>query len=182
VILVAWLIGILAWWVSWAYPEVGTKPLIHTGGLLVLMIVLTQFSFHPSSLSDADLALVDQGLAQGDKVAIMRAVDDKVQGAFPRLADVARQPDSKPGSHDPAVKLAADREAIARAAEMHAVADAAGHHGSIWPVFLAGAAFLYIWWLAILLFDLTFVWHLYIRWPGAENYVRKRRGAAATSS
>jgi hypothetical protein len=35
--------------------------------------------------------------------------------------------------------------------------------GPIWPVFLAGAAFLYLWWLAALMFDLIVVWHLYIR-------------------
>ena len=33
----------------------------------------------------------------------------------------------------------------------------------VWPVVLAGAAFLYLWWLGILMFDLTFVWHRYIR-------------------
>jgi len=35
--------------------------------------------------------------------------------------------------------------------------------GPVWPVFLATAAFLYLWWLAALLFDLVFIWHLYIR-------------------
>jgi hypothetical protein len=35
--------------------------------------------------------------------------------------------------------------------------------GPIWPVFLATAAFLYLWWLAALTFDLIFVWHLHIR-------------------
>ena len=34
---------------------------------------------------------------------------------------------------------------------------------SVWPVVLAGLAFLYLWWLGILLFDLTFIWHRYIR-------------------
>jgi hypothetical protein len=34
---------------------------------------------------------------------------------------------------------------------------------SIWPVLLAGAAFLYLWWLATLLFDLGFVWQRYVR-------------------
>ena len=138
------------------------------------MMVITQFVFHPPGLSDDDRALVNQGLEHGDRVAIARAVDEKVQSAFPQLAEVAREPQVKPSGHDPAVKLAADREAVARAAEMHAVADAALEQGPIWPVFLAGAAFLYIWWLAIVLFDLTFVWHLYIRWPGAENYIRRR--------
>lgn len=33
----------------------------------------------------------------------------------------------------------------------------------IWPVLLGGAAFLYLWWLAALIFDLGFVWHRYIR-------------------
>jgi hypothetical protein len=33
----------------------------------------------------------------------------------------------------------------------------------LWPVFLATAAFLYLWWLATLLFDLAFVWQRYIR-------------------
>ena len=36
-------------------------------------------------------------------------------------------------------------------------------HMPIWPVVLAGLAFLYLWWLGILLFDLTFIWHRYIR-------------------
>jgi hypothetical protein len=35
--------------------------------------------------------------------------------------------------------------------------------GNLWPVVLAGAFFLYVWWLVALLFDLTFVWHRYIR-------------------
>ena len=33
----------------------------------------------------------------------------------------------------------------------------------VWPVVLSGAAFLYLWWLGILMFDLTFIWHRYIR-------------------
>ena len=39
------------------------------------------------------------------------------------------------------------------------------HHaiGAIWPVVPATAAFLYLWWLAALFFDLVFVWHLYVR-------------------
>jgi hypothetical protein len=35
--------------------------------------------------------------------------------------------------------------------------------GPLWPVFIAGLAFLYLWRLAALLFDLVFVWHLYVR-------------------
>ena len=35
--------------------------------------------------------------------------------------------------------------------------------GPLWPVLLALLAFLYLWWLAALLFDLVFVWHWYVR-------------------
>ncbi len=53
--------------------------------------------------------------------------------------------------------------------------------GSLWPLFLAAAAFIYLWWLAILLFDLVFAWHRYIRHSVAHNYLyalRKSRKAA----
>jgi hypothetical protein len=43
----------------------------------------------------------------------------------------------------------------------------------IWPVLLAGAGFLYLWWLATLLFDLAFVWHRYIRNAVANDSMRK---------
>jgi hypothetical protein len=33
----------------------------------------------------------------------------------------------------------------------------------VWPVILASLAFLYLWWLAIAMFDLGFIWHRYIR-------------------
>jgi hypothetical protein len=36
-------------------------------------------------------------------------------------------------------------------------------HPPIWPVLLAGGAFLYLWWLATLLFDLAFTWQRYVR-------------------
>jgi hypothetical protein len=34
---------------------------------------------------------------------------------------------------------------------------------ALWPLLLANAAFLYLWWLSALLFDLVFIWHEYIR-------------------
>jgi len=36
-------------------------------------------------------------------------------------------------------------------------------HPPLWPVALSGIVFLYLWWLAGLLFDLAFVWQKYIR-------------------
>jgi len=39
----------------------------------------------------------------------------------------------------------------------------------IWPVVLAGALFLYLWWLVALFFDLVFVWHRYIQASVAQD-------------
>jgi hypothetical protein len=37
------------------------------------------------------------------------------------------------------------------------------HDVSVWPVLLASAAFFYLWWLGVLLFDLVFVWNVHVR-------------------
>ena len=47
--------------------------------------------------------------------------------------------------------------------------------GALWPLLLAGAAFLYLWWLAVLLFDLVFVWHRYIRHAVADQRLQAFR-------
>jgi hypothetical protein len=36
-------------------------------------------------------------------------------------------------------------------------------HAPAWPLVLASLAFLYLWWLATLIFGLAFVWHRYVR-------------------
>jgi hypothetical protein len=55
--------------------------------------------------------------------------------------------------------------------------------GELWPVFPAAAVFLYLWWLVALIFDLTFVWHRYIRWGtpivGEKSWVRANVAKAA---
>jgi len=62
-------------------------------------------------------------------------------------------------------------------------------HPSVWPVLLSGAAFLYLWWLAALIFDLGFVWQRYIRhalsnkrlmtWSGYAEPAKQKKKAAA---
>ena len=46
---------------------------------------------------------------------------------------------------------------------VYQVQDSHSQHQATWPLVMAGAAFLYLWWLGILTFDLAFVWHRYIR-------------------
>jgi hypothetical protein len=38
-----------------------------------------------------------------------------------------------------------------------------GDRGSLWGMLLGAVAFLYLWWLAVVMFDLIFVWHHYVR-------------------
>jgi len=46
------------------------------------------------------------------------------------------------------------------------------HTGPLWRVFAAIAAFLYLWWLAALIFDLVFVWHRYIQSDASLRFLR----------
>ena len=58
---------------------------------------------------------------------------------------------------------------------------------SLWQLVLANAAFLYLWWLAALLFDLVYIWHRYICFYGTTKRVlnslrqRHRRELAKSS-
>jgi hypothetical protein len=62
----------------------------------------------------------------------------------------------------------------------HVITDTtdANHQPPLWPLLLASAAFFYLWWLAILIFDLVFVWHRYIRSAVSQKYLRKLRSKA----
>lgn len=51
--------------------------------------------------------------------------------------------------------------------------DKADH--KLWPIVLSGAAFVYLWWLGTLIFDLAFVWHVYIRQSEAIKPLRRDR-------
>ena len=42
----------------------------------------------------------------------------------------------------------------------------------LWPILLGAAAFLFLWRLASLIFDLVFIWHRYIRHSGALKFLR----------
>ena len=44
---------------------------------------------------------------------------------------------------------------------------------ALWPLFIGGALFLYLWWLSILFFDLVFVWRKYIRRSWAVKKMRE---------
>jgi hypothetical protein len=43
--------------------------------------------------------------------------------------------------------------------------------GPVWPVFVAMAGFLYLWWLAALILDLVLIWHLLIHHPATARAI-----------
>ncbi len=47
-------------------------------------------------------------------------------------------------------------------------------NGPLWKVLVAIVAFLYLWWLAALVFDLVFIWHRYIQSDGALRFLRDK--------
>jgi hypothetical protein len=48
--------------------------------------------------------------------------------------------------------------------------------GDLWPVVPGCIAFLYLWWLAALVFDMTFFWHAYIRSSFGIRQIRRLTG------
>ncbi len=52
----------------------------------------------------------------------------------------------------------------------------------LWPILLGGLAFLFLWRLASLIFDLIFIWHRYIRFSGALTFLRRSILPASASA
>jgi hypothetical protein len=49
------------------------------------------------------------------------------------------------------------------------------HGGNLWPLILSSAAFMYLWWLAAILFDLCFTWQRYVRLAVWQEYLAAAR-------
>jgi len=54
--------------------------------------------------------------------------------------------------------------------------------GPIWPVVIAATAFLYLWWLGSLMFDLVVAWQLYIRDFNLRQHLDKITGRASLNA
>ena len=182
VLSVAWALGLITWGVSWYYPKFGTRPLVYTGGLIILLVVVTQRIYHPIPVPASEHVTVAK--------AANRIAAEVVRRRTKELAEFEDQSerDEREDKVPPQVTVDSpisrqDWPLILNAAALDAAVDLSlQQQGPIWPVFLAWAAFLYVWWLAIITFDLTFVWHLYIRWSGAQKLVIQRLDQAGRLS
>jgi hypothetical protein len=166
VISLAWVIGITAAIISWHYPQSGTKPLVHTGGLVLLLIVGLGIWFRPSPVPYGDRVVVAKNIRELQRQAFLEIVERHPEFARLTPGEIIRLTPVEVSLLTPD-----EIQELNALASLRMVSEAALDLGPIWPVFLAGAAFLYLWWLAIVTFDLTFVWHLYIRFSAAQRYL-----------
>jgi hypothetical protein len=150
-------IGVIASYLSRRYPSLGMKPLIYIGGMLIFAVVVSSIA-SPQSSSNVARYIENE--------RVDRRLANQVNGCFDKYEKAKKQEnDSKKQPRDVKAAEEARRQferAVARVAELDRQAEVY-REGPVWPVVLAGLLFLYLWWLAALLFDLTFAWHRYIR-------------------
>ena len=164
-VVLTWFVGGVAWWVGRRFPGFGARPLIHTGGLLLL--VLIGFGLF-------------EGLRPSAAKADRRDAELQVRDRMEKLTDVMKAHPAwvRPAEGEPAAAQAFRTEA-AEVASLQRLIEVAPSHGPIFPVIVSAPVFLYLWWLAMMTFDLTFIWHLYVRYNGARHYVKAMIARAA---
>ena len=116
----------------------GMRPLILAGALAVSFLVFTQFLPH-SDLDARERSIVGKELASKIDHAHLNRKDLNML-FYGTGTDI--KVDAK--HFDTIIQVLEPRPVV-------------------WPVLLSGAAFLYLWWLAALIFDLGFVWQRYVR-------------------
>ena len=116
------------------------RPLVLCGAALIAAIIVVQKTAAPPTLTAKDrVSIVERYVAR-------------------KLSEFKRQHAGL--EMDPATTFALKQDGEERAAQFATLVQA---RPPVWPVLIAGAAFLYLWWLAALIFDLAFVWQRYIR-------------------
>lgn len=160
IVLVALAVGFLGFWVTrrgkqgdedrrqrWILK--GMRPLILCGACAVALFVGSQ-------LYPQDFGL-DSKLTADEAKALTKEQRDIIKAAGFDRKELDQLFKAKPGR----------LERIAR------VKPFLTKRPPVWPVLLAAAGFLYLWWLATLIFDLAFVWHRYVRRSVANQRLRE---------
>ncbi|MEJ7637540.1 MAG: hypothetical protein WKF75_05985 [Singulisphaera sp.] len=162
------LVGVLAWILSRSYPGLGLKPLIHTGGLVILLIVTSRISAQRGSFSaQRGPSAIVENFEKVAKLERREALKELRRWPVPPDADLQTIKRTMPKD-----RIHTAMEAASEAAWAEESFRGGPVGGPVWPVVLAGLAFLYLWWLAALTFDLTFIWHSFIRHQAAQEYLK----------
>jgi hypothetical protein len=173
VLLVAFAVALIGVWVTrrpkenheraqrWFWR--GMRPLIFCGAVAVGVIVLThlfpvRFGLHALSREQIAAIKTNEERAGGADVdeRVKRKIDIIERAGFDKneLAQLfVRENDRVLARHLDRLEMV--KPLLARP--------------PAWPVVMAGLAFLYLWWLATLIFDLAFVWQRYVRGSVAHD-------------
>jgi hypothetical protein len=116
------------------------RPLLICGGVLIAGLVISQLRTQTSRLSDEDRREIAERYVRRKSMELQRT----------RRGEAI----------DRATLAGLERDGEERAAQFAVLIQP---RSPMWPVVLSGAAFLYLWWLAALIFDLGFVWQRYVR-------------------
>jgi hypothetical protein len=139
------------------------RPLIFCGAVAIAASVVTQLfpaRFGLTVLTQEQIDTIRArekaggGTAEEVEARAMRTVEMIEAAGFDR--------------QEVAQLLAKDKDRMTHSARLERVQPLLGRPPA-WPVILAGVAFLYLWWLATLVFDLGFVWQRYIRGSVAHD-------------
>jgi hypothetical protein len=123
----------------------GTRPLMLCGTLAVALIVASQL-FPIGGLRDEQRAKLNAQPPKYVEIVESAGFDDKEFAQLVGAAKFENLPKVKP--------LLTARPPV-------------------WPVLLASAFFLYLWWLSTLVFDLAFVWQRYVRGSVLNDRLKK---------
>ncbi len=138
----------------------GMRPLIVFGALAVLFLVVAQLLPH-SALSDDERRLLAKARNERLQSPLLAAKLSQADREFDEVKAID-------GAHlnrlDLNVLLWPNGVFLDPGpVPIRTVTEVLAPRAPVWPVLLSGAAFLYLWWLAALIFDLGFVWQRYIR-------------------
>jgi hypothetical protein len=163
--------------VSWRWPRLGVVPLIVCGVIIVLGVVVVRMTAYHDYL--AKRAYVGRFVV--DRSRVSEETLERVSFRLYNLYLAEGEPPDFPAfvrDNDRAKKLV---EHLPRAPKDRPADEAAAVHEDddtsadrpLWPVILGGLAFLYLWWVAALTFDLAVVWQHYIRRSAILNRLKE---------
>jgi hypothetical protein len=143
----------------------GMRPLLIAGALAVALLVVSQMLPHSGLFKDERTYL---------RASAKSYTGTRLKNLKPR--DPERWIDRAHLNRDDLNMLFyPDRQKEPNYAPEHVkdVTDLLQAHPHVWPVLLSGAVFLYLWWLAALIFDLAFVWQRYVRNSVANDRLKE---------
>ena len=140
--------------------------------VVVALFCVAGFYWYPSLVHVVTRQLIDEqyasiGWRAGDSMALRISV-----AAIMAIASLWSFARPKRGVA-PVLTLGTALVGLLVAGLLKATDDSAS---SLWPVVVGGAFFLYLWWLAALLFDLSIVWHTYVRYSAGIESMREMVG------